>query len=83
MEKEFKLDSFDIEGIKEVREFLTQWYSVEDLYFKAAEAGSVIVNLASNEHLKGEELEIINALLEQHIMMIHKLAKFQGGCNNE
>ena len=59
----------NIQSDELVKDFLNDWYSVEDLYKTAAKAGSILINLAAIKQLNEEDTRVINALLEQHLMM--------------
>lgn len=59
----------NIQSDELVKDFLNDWYSVEDLYKTAAKAGSILMNLAAIKQLNEEDTRVINALLEQHLMM--------------
>lgn len=68
------LENAQIEA--KVKDFLSEWYSVEDLYKTAAKAGSLLINLVSLSQLNEEDIRVINSLLEQHLMMTDLMDKF-------
>lgn len=51
--------------------FLSEWYSVSDLFQKAANAGSILLNLVvrNPKAIAHEELRTLNDLIDQHVMM--------------
>lgn len=59
-----------------VKDFLSDWYSIEDLYKTTAKAGSLLINLVSLSQLNEEDIRVINSLLEQHLMMTELIDKF-------
>ena len=68
------LENAQIEA--KVKDFLSDWYSIEALYKTAAKAGSLLINLVSLSQLSEEDIRVINALLEQHLMMTELIDKF-------
>ena len=67
------LENAQIEA--KVKDFLSDWYSIEDLYKTAAKSGSLLINLVSLSQLNEEDIRVINSLLEQHLMMTDMMDK--------
>ena len=70
-----------IENVVAVQEFLEDWYSTADLYETAANASNVLMQQVNLNALEPEEREYITDLLDQHIMMVNLLKKFEKGGN--
>ena len=70
-----------IENVEAVQEFLEDWYSTADLYETAANASNVLMQQVNLNALEPEEREYITDLLDQHIMMVNLLKKFEKGGN--
>lgn len=66
-----------IENAEEVQDFLQEWYNVPELFETAAKAGSIV--LGEFSHLCDESRKVLNALIEQHVMMTNLLKKFEKG----
>ena len=66
-----------IENAEEVQDFLQEWYNVPELFETAAKAGSIV--LGEFSHLCEESRKVLNALIEQHVMMTNLLKKFEKG----
>ena len=69
-----------IENLEAVQEFLENWYSSADLYETAANASTVLMQL-NLDNLTSEEKKHLTDLLDQHVMMINLLKKFEKGGN--
>ena len=67
-----------IENLEAVQEFLENWYSSADLYETAANASTVLMQL-NLDNLASEEKKHLTDLLDQHVMMINLLKKFEKG----
>lgn len=72
----------EAENIEAIRDFLTEWYSVADLYETAAKATSVMLRLichgSHNAAIDPEERKSLQDLIEQHLMMIDLIKPFEG-----
>ena len=70
----------EAENIEAIRDFLTEWYSVADLYETAAKATSVMLRLichgSHNAAIDPEERQCLRDFTEQHLMMIDKIKSF-------
>lgn len=67
-----------IEKLQAIDEFLSDWYSVTDLYETAANAANVLLEAAHLHQFSEDELGYINRLLDQHVMLANLLKKVQG-----
>ena len=66
-----------IENVEAIEEFLSEWYSVADLFETAANAGSVIIDLAAAKQLTEDDMKVLNSLIDQHILLANILKKFE------
>lgn len=66
-----------IEKVQAVEEFLSEWWSVGDLYETAANAANVLMEAAHMHQFSDDELGYINRLLDQHVMLANLLKKFE------
>ena len=67
-----------IENTEAVQDFLTEWYSVADLFETSANAASIMLSTTIGQ-LAPEEKKWLTDLLDQHVMMINLLKKFEKG----
>ena len=67
-----------IENAEAVQEFLTEWYSVAELFETSANAASVMLTSVIGQ-LAPEEKKWLTDLLDQHVMMTNLLKKFEKG----
>ena len=65
-----------IENAEAVQEFLTEWYSVADLFETSANAASIMLSTTIG-HLAPDEKKWLTDLLDQHVMMTNLLKKFK------
>jgi hypothetical protein len=68
-----------IENAEAVQEFLEDWYSTADLYETAANATNVLLQNVNLDSFAPEEKKYLTDLLDQHVMMINLLKKFEKG----
>lgn len=68
-----------IEKVQAVEEFLNGWYSVNDLFETAANAGSVLLQMVNNWTMANDDLQWLRKLIDQHVMMANLLKKFEHG----
>ena len=66
-----------IENVEAIEEFLSEWYSVADLFETAANAGSVIIDLAAAKQLTEDDMKVLNSLIDQHILLAKILKNFE------
>ena len=69
----------DVEKIQAVEDFLSEWYSVSDLFETAANAGSVLLELVNIWQLAQDDVKHITSLINQHVMLANLLKKFEKG----
>lgn len=67
-----------IENAEAVQEFLTEWYSVAELFETSANAASVMLTSVIGQ-LAPEEKKWLTDLLDQHVMMTNLLKKYDNG----
>lgn len=68
-----------IEKVQAVDDFLTDWYSVSDLFETAANAGSVLLELVNIGQISQDDVKHITRLIDQHVMLANLLKKFEHG----
>lgn len=66
-----------VEKLQAIDDFLTDWYSVTDLYETAANAANVLMEAAHLHQFSEDEMGYINRLLDQHVMLANLLKKFE------
>lgn len=67
-----------IENAEAVQEFLTECYSVADLFETSANAASTMLSTTIGQ-LAPDEKKWLTDLLDQHMMMTNLLKKFEKG----
>ena len=67
-----------IENAEAVQEFLTEWYSVADLFETSANAASIMLSTTIGQ-LAPDEKKWLTDLLDQHVMMTNLLKKYDNG----
>ena len=68
-----------IENVEAIKDFLSEWWTVEDLYEAAAKVSATILNLAKRHQISDAEIEDFDAIMQQHMMMIDIFKKFEKG----
>lgn len=68
-----------VEKVQAVEEFLNDWYSVNDLFETAANAGSVLLEMVNISAVANDDLQWLRKLIDQHVMMANLLKKFEHG----
>lgn len=66
-----------IEKVQAVEEFLNGWYSVNDLFETAANAGSVLLEMVNLSAVGNDDLQWLRKLIDQHVMMANLMKKFE------
>lgn len=66
----------EVENVENIKDFFTEWWSVENLYETAAKANAVAHRMALLAEISQEEHNVIMEFIEQHIMMIDLMKKF-------
>ena len=64
-----------IENAEAVQDFLTEWYSVADLFETSANAASIMLSTTIGQ-LAPDEKKWLTDLLDQHLMMTNLLKKY-------
>ena len=68
-----------IENVEAITEFMSEWWTVGDLYETAAKVNLTILNLAKRHQISDAEIEDFDSIMQQHIMMIDIFKKFEKG----
>ena len=68
------------ENIVAIKDFFTEWWSVEQLYEAEAKAALALLHLMElpQRVLCNDELKALNEALNQHKMMVEHLKEFAG-----
>ena len=66
------------ENAEAVQEFLSEWYSVADLFETSANAASIMLSTTVGQ-LAPDEKKWLTDLLDQHVMMTNLLKKYDNG----
>ena len=66
----------EAENVEAIRDFFTQWWSVDELHETAAKASSVILDFLTHVQYPAEDIQLLNKFVEQHIMMIQTIKPF-------
>ena len=77
-EKNLTMTVADAEGVEAIREFLSDWYSVADLFETAANAGRMLLELVNKQALPQDDLKYITSLIDQHVMLANLMKPFAG-----
>ena len=67
----------EAENVEAIRDFFTQWWSVEQLYETAAKCSINLLDYINRGFICEEDRKVFEQLVEQHVMMIDLLKKFQ------
>lgn len=62
-----------IEAVEAIEEFLSEWYSVADLFETAANAGSILLELVNIKQLNEDDVKQLSRLIDQHVMLANLL----------
>lgn len=66
-----------INDVEEIKEFFIQWWSVADLYESTAKAVGVLMRVMKNPAISTDEKKDVQALIDQHLMMIDLIKPFE------
>lgn len=66
-----------IENVDAIEEFLSEWYSVSDLFEIAANAGSILLELVNIKQLASDDVKVLSALIDQHVMLAKLMKNFE------
>lgn len=67
----------EAENVEAIRDFFTQWWSAEQLFETAAKCSINLLALINRGAICDEERKDFEQFVEQHMMMIDLLKKFQ------
>lgn len=67
----------EAERTEAIKEFLSENYSVADLFETAANAGSVLLELVNIQAVSHDDLKHITRLIDQHVMIANLLKPFE------
>ena len=73
----------DAEHIEAIREFFTEWWTMEELYNTAASFSQEALSLLRNKSIGEEETKIFSELLNQHMMLLDLVKPFDGKESDE
>lgn len=70
-----------IENVQAIQEFLTSWYSINDLFETAANAGAVLLDLSVRcpKVINDDDMKHLQNLINQHVMVANLLKRFDDG----
>ena len=66
----------EAESIEAIREFFTEWFTLEQLYEAEARACITVLHLIGKNVLSREDEEELKNLLEQHQLMVERMKPF-------
>lgn len=67
----------EAENVEAIRDFFTEWWSVEQLYEAAARCSINLLALINRGAICEEERKDFEQFVEQHMMMIDLLTEFR------
>ena len=70
-----------IENVEAIHEFLSEWYSINDLFETAANAGLVLLDLSIRypKVIDNDDMKYLQRLIDQHVMVANLLKRFEHG----
>ena len=66
----------EAENVEAIRDFFTQWWSVDELYETAAKASVTILGLIKRHQIQGDEVQELEELMQQYMMMVDTIKPF-------
>ncbi len=66
-----------IEAVEAVKDFLSDMYSVSDLFETAANAGSILLEFVNIKQLCDEDVKMLAKLIDQHVMLANLMKQFE------
>ena len=66
----------EAENVEAIREFFTQWWSVDELYETAAQASVTILGLVKRNQISAAEVQELEELMQQYMMMVDTIKPF-------
>lgn len=75
--KNLTMSVADAEAVQAIRDFLSEYYTVSDLFEQAANAGSVMLGLVNCGALAQDEVKYLSNLIDQHVMLANLMKPFE------
>lgn len=72
-----------IENVQAIEDFLSEYYSVADLFETAANAGSVLLELVNVKAISHDDLHYLTNLIDQHVMLAKLMKPFEKGVQHD
>ena len=66
----------EAENVEAIRDFFTQWWSVDELHETAAKASVTILGLIKRHQISDDEVQELEELMQQYKMMIDTIKPF-------
>ena len=66
----------EAENVEAIRDFFTQWWSVDELYETAAKASVTILGLIKRHQMSDDEVQELEELMQQYMMMVDTIKPF-------
>lgn len=66
----------EAENVEAIRDFFTQWWSVDELHETVAKASVTILGLIKRHQISDAEIQELEELMQQHMMMIDTIKPF-------
>ena len=66
----------EAENVEAIRDFFTQWWSVDELHETVAQASVTILGLIKRHQISDAEIQELEELMQQHMMMIDTIKPF-------
>ena len=66
----------EAENVEAIRDFFTQWWSVDELHETVAKASVTILSLIKRHQISDAEVQELEELMQQHMMMIDTIKPF-------
>ena len=66
----------EAEDIEAIRDFFSEWYTIEQLYETLAKSCTCIIHLSNKGMLNSEDKENLARLVNQHELMIEHMKPF-------
>ena len=66
----------EAENVEAIRDFFTQWWSVDELHETAAKASLTILGLIKRHQITDAEVQELEELMQQYMMMLDTIKPF-------
>ena len=76
--KNLTMSLADAEAVQAIRDFLSEYYTVAELFEQAAKADSVMLGLVNCGALAQDEVKYLSNLIDQHVMLANLMKPFEG-----